>query len=126
MGVGEPADMIEAVKRGCDMFDCVLPTRLGRHGVVWVKGGGLMSKKAKSINGSTFSYFNLDLRKGRYANDKAPIEADCGCPACKGGFSKSYIHHLVKEGEILGIRLTTLHNLYFVLQLMRDIRSQIA
>jgi len=125
MGVGEPSDIVEAVKRGCDMFDCVLPTRLGRHGVVWVKGGGLASKKTKMINGDTFSYANIDLRKGRYAKASEPIDLGCQCPACKNQFSRSYLHHLVKEGEILGIRLTTLHNLHFVLDLAKELRKQI-
>lgn len=125
MGVGEPVDIIEAVKRGCDMFDCVLPTRLARHGVVWVRGGGLMSKKAKMLDGSTFTYTNIDLKKSRFRQDSAPIDRNCTCSACKSGFSRSYISHLIKENEILGIRLTTLHNLHFVFKLMDDIKKSI-
>jgi len=125
MGVGEPADIVEAVKRGCDMFDCVMPTRLARHGVVWVKGGGLLSKKTKMPDGELFSYQNLDLRKGKYRLDLSPIDKNCGCPTCRAGFSRSYINHLILEKEILGVRLTTLHNLYFVFDLMKQIRSSI-
>lgn len=125
MGVGEPADIINAVNRGCDMFDCVLPTRLARHGVVWVSGGGLMSKKAKMPDGSTFAYTNIDLKKGRFRQDMAPIDKNCTCPACQSGFSRSYISHLIKENEILGIRLTTLHNLHFIFDLMGRIKRSI-
>lgn len=125
MGVGEPADIIEAVNRGCDMFDCVLPTRLARHGVVWVKGSGVGSKKAKLPNGKKFSYKNVDLTASKYREDKSVICKTCKCPACLGGFSRSYVGHLLREKEILGVRLTTLHNLYFLESLMAEIRQSI-
>ncbi|MDD5731636.1 MAG: tRNA guanosine(34) transglycosylase Tgt [Patescibacteria group bacterium] len=110
MGVGTPEDLLEAVERGVDMFDCVLPTRLARHGTVWYyeKTGG----KLNLLNSSNKSY-------------SGPIMKDCQCYACKNGFSRAYIHHLLKENEVLGIRLTTLHNLHFLLDLMRQIRDNI-
>jgi len=106
MGVGSPVDLLEAVSRGVDMFDCVLPTRLARHGSVWTKRG------------------RINLFNAKFKSDFTPIEKDCDCYACKN-FTLAYIHHLLKEKEILGIRLTTIHNLHFILQLMRDIRKHI-
>lgn len=112
MGVGEPEDIIEAVKNGFDMFDCVLPTRLGRHGTVWTT--------------SNFKKFiKIDLRKSKYREDKKVIQKGCGCPACKQGYSRAYISHLIKEKEMLGMRLASLHNLYLLYELMRKIRENI-
>jgi queuine tRNA-ribosyltransferase len=110
MGVGTPEDLLESVERGVDMFDCVLPTRLARHATVWVyeKKGG----KANLLN-------------AKFKNDKNPIMKGCQCYSCKNGFSRAYIHHLLKENEVLGIRLTTLHNLHFLLDLMKEIRKNI-
>lgn len=110
MGVGTPEDLLEAVERGFDMFDCVLPTRLARHGTVWSyeKTGG----KLNLLNSSNKSY-------------AGPIMKGCQCYACKNGFSRAYIHHLLKENEVLGIRLTTLHNLHFLLDLISKIRENI-
>lgn len=112
MGIGEPEDIIEAVKNGFDMFDCVLPTRLARHGVVWLE---------KSKN----EFDKLDLRKASARNDLNPIQKGCGCYACKSNFSRAYIAHLIKENEILGLRLASEHNLYFLLNLTREIRKDI-
>lgn len=112
MGVGEPEDIIEAVKWGFDMFDCVLPTRLARHGTVWV-----------TKNWRKFS--KIDLRKSQFHLDKKPIMKDCGCPACIQGFSRAYISHLIKEKEMLGMRLATLHNLYIIQKLIYNLRQQI-
>jgi len=111
MGVGTPEDILEAVERGVDMFDCVLPTRLARHATVWFyeKTGG-----------------KLNLLNSKFKNDKNPIMKGCQCYACKNGFSRAYIHHLLKENEVLGIRLTTLHNLHFLLDLMTKIRDNIS
>ena len=110
MGVGTPEDLLEAVERGVDMFDCVLPTRLARHATVWIydKTGGKQS-----------------LLNAKFKYDKNPIMKGCTCYACKNGFSRAYIHHLLKENEVLGIRLTTLHNLHFLLDLMAKIRQNI-
>ncbi len=106
MGVGSPEDLFDYVARGIDIFDCVLPTRLARNGAVLVRTG------------------RLNLRNARFADDPAPIEEDCDCYACRH-FSRAYLHHLIKAREILGLRLTTLHNLHFMLNLMRRIRQSI-
>ncbi len=112
MGVGEPEDMIRAVAQGIDMFDCVLPTRLGRHGVAWV---------GDEIRGFT----SLQLVRPLYRNDIKVLHEGCTCPACSFGYSRAYIHHLLKEKEILGVRLVTLHNLHHVMQLFTRIRQSI-
>jgi queuine tRNA-ribosyltransferase len=112
MGVGEPEDIIEAVKYGFDMFDCVLPTRLGRHGTVWVTSDWQKFRK-------------LDLRKTQYRADKKIIMKDCRCPACKNGYSRAYIGHLIKSNEMLGMRLASLHNLYIIKNLIDIIRDNI-
>ena len=106
MGVGKPDDIVEAVVRGVDMFDCVLPTRSGRTG------------QAFSADGP------LNLRNARFAEDPEPIEPGCPCPACTT-FSRAYVHHLVKSGEILGAMLMTQHNLWFYQRLMLALRGAI-
>jgi len=107
MGVGKPDDIVEAVVRGIDMFDCVLPTRSGRTGQAFTADGP------------------LNIRNARFAEDAEPIEIDCPCPACTQ-FSRAYVHHLVKSGEILGAMLMTQHNLWFYQQLMQSLRDAIA
>jgi queuine tRNA-ribosyltransferase len=107
MGVGSPEDLFEGIERGIDMFDCVLPTRLARNGAVFTSEG------------------RLNLRKAEFAEDPSPIEEGCECYTCRN-FSRAYLRHLYKAGEILGLRLNTIHNLHFVLKLMRDIRAAIA
>ena len=104
MGVGTPANILEAVDRGVDFFDCVYPSRNGRHAHVYTKKGKLNLKNAA---------FKLDVR---------PIEEGCNCPACRH-FSRAYISHLLKANEMLGMRLCVLHNLYFYNHLMEDIRK---
>lgn len=106
MGVGTPNYLIEGVIRGIDMFDCVLPTRIGRNGTVLTSRGKLIIRDAKN------------------AKDYETLDPECGCYTCKN-FSKAYIRHLIKAGEVLGIRLTTIHNLYFLLDLMKKIRQAI-
>lgn len=106
MGVGEPADILEAVKRGIDMFDCVLPTRLARHGTF------LHPEGKKSLENAAFKA------------DSSTLQSDCACYTCKN-FSRSYLRHLMIEKEILGHRLLTIHNLHFLLELMRQIRKNI-
>ena len=106
MGVGKPDDVVEAVRRGVDMFDCVLPTRSGRTG------------QAFTANGP------LNLRNARFAEDSEPIEPGCPCPTCSR-FERAYVHHLVKSGEILGAMLMTEHNLWFYQQLMQGLREAI-
>ncbi|MEG1500541.1 MAG: tRNA guanosine(34) transglycosylase Tgt [Clostridiales bacterium] len=106
MGVGSPDCLVEGVARGVDMFDCVLPTRIARNGTVFVPEGKLV------------------IRNAEYARDLRPIQEGCGCYACQN-FSRAYIRHLLKANEILGIRLTTIHNLYYLIHLMSDIRQAI-
>jgi queuine tRNA-ribosyltransferase len=106
MGVGKPADIVGAVKRGIDMFDCVLPTRSGRTGQAFTRAGA------------------LNLRNARHAEDPAPLDAECRCPACTG-FSRAYLHHLTKAGEILGSMLLTQHNLTYYADLTADLRAAI-
>ena len=107
MGVGKPDDIVEAVARGIDMFDCVLPTRSGRTGQAFTADGP------------------LNMRNARFAEDPEPIEPSCPCPACTT-FSRAYVHHLVKAGEILGAMLMTQHNLWFYQRLMKGLRAAIA
>jgi queuine tRNA-ribosyltransferase len=106
MGVGKPADIVGAVKRGIDMFDCVLPTRSGRTAQAFTRAG------------------TLNLRNARHADDPAPLDPACRCPACTG-FSRAYLHHLTKAGEILGSMLLTWHNLTYYADLMADLRAAI-
>ncbi|MFN6934165.1 MAG: tRNA guanosine(34) transglycosylase Tgt [Tsuneonella sp.] len=107
MGVGKPDDLVGAVLRGVDMFDCVLPTRSGRNGQAFTWDGP------------------VNLRNARHAEDPAPLHADCFCPVCKQ-YSRAYLHHLVKSGEMLGAMLLTEHNLSFYQALMAGMRSSIA
>ena len=106
MGVGSPDYLIEGVLRGIDMFDCVLPTRMARNGAVMTSAGRLI------------------VRDFKYARDYGPIDPLCGCYACKN-YSRAYIRHLIKADEVLGIRLTTIHNLFYLLDLMKKIRQAI-
>ncbi len=106
MGVGTPINIVEAVARGVDFFDCVMPSRNARHGSIFTKKG------------------YLHIMNNKYATDPLPIDPDCGCPACRN-FSRGYIRHLLKAGEMLGMRLCVLHNLYFYNSLMEDIRTAI-
>lgn len=106
MGVGSPDYLIEGALRGIDMFDCVLPTRIGRNGTV-------LTSKGKVI-----------IRDAVYARDYSVLDPECDCYCCKN-FSRAYIRHLIKTGEVLGIRLTTWHNLRFLLKLMEDVRKAI-
>jgi queuine tRNA-ribosyltransferase len=106
MGVGEPVDMLEAVEAGVDMMDCVQPTRIGRHGTVFTKYGRLVIKNAC------------------YAEDPRPLDDGCDCYVCRN-YTRGYIRHLFKSQEILGARLTTYHNLYFLIKMMKDAREAI-
>ena len=107
MGVGKPIDLVEAVARGVDMFDCVLPTRSGRHGQAWTWQG------------------SVNLKNARFAEDDSPLDADSDCPASRD-YSKAYLHHLVKSGEILGQVLLSWHNVAFFEGLMAKMRAAIA
>ncbi|KPN19894.1 queuine tRNA-ribosyltransferase [Xanthomonas sp. Mitacek01] len=108
MGVGRPEDLVEAVARGVDMFDCVMPTRNARNGHFFTSTGVIRIRNAK---------FEKDLR---------PIEEGCGCEACSGGFTRAYLRHLDRCGEMLGPMLGTLHNLWYYQTLMADMRAAIA
>src|SRR5438128_8412297 len=106
MGLGTPPQLLKMIARGMDMFDCVLPTRLARNGTAFTATG------------------TLNLKNAEFALDKGPIEENCACYACTE-FSRGYIRHLIKAEEILGLRLITLHNLHFYLNLMNRVRSEI-
>ena len=106
MGIGDPEGVLEAIARGVDMFDCVLPTRTARTGSALTSEG------------------RLNLRNARFARDERPLEEGCACPACTR-FSRAYIRHLVTQKEILGLRLLSLHNLRFLLDLVAGARQAI-
>jgi queuine tRNA-ribosyltransferase len=106
MGIGDPEGILEVIESGVDMFDCVLPTRLGRTGTAVTADG------------------RLNLRNARFVRDARPLDEDCDCPACSR-FSRAYIRHLVKEKELLGLRLLSLHNLRYLLRLTADARAAI-
>jgi queuine tRNA-ribosyltransferase len=106
MGLGTPPQLLEMVARGMDMFDCVLPTRLARNGTAFTAAG------------------TLNLKNAEFALDKRPIEENCACPTCHE-FTRGYVRHLIKAEEILGLRLVTLHNLHFYLNLMSRTRTEI-
>jgi len=107
MGVGSPEDLVNAVLRGVDMFDCVLPTRLARTGSAFLPEG------------------RVDLRNAKFKTSTKALQEDCTCYCCQN-FTASYLHHLIKEKEILGLKLLTIHNLHFLIDLMQTMRSEIA
>lgn len=106
MGVGTPGNIIEGVSRGVDLFDCVMPARNARHGQLFTKKG------------------IININNAKYTLDEHPIDDECNCPTCKN-FSRAYVRHLIKAGEMLGMRLAVMHNLYFYNNLMTEIRSNI-
>jgi queuine tRNA-ribosyltransferase len=107
MGVGTPQDLLECMARGVDMFDCVLPTRNARNGTLFTSTG------------------RINIKGAAYAKDDRPLDPDCGCYTCRR-FSRAYLRHLYVAGEILGLRLNTIHNLHYYLDLMRQARRTIA
>lgn len=107
MGVGAPEDIVEAVYRGIDMFDCVLPTRVARNASLFTPDG------------------RINLRNARFADDPSPVQDDCSCYTCRT-FSRAYLRHLYKAGEVTALRLGTIHNVHFVLNLMRKLREAIS
>jgi queuine tRNA-ribosyltransferase len=106
MGVGTPEDLVESVAQGVDMFDCVLPTRNARNGWLFTRHG------------------DIKIRNARHRHDTGPLDAACGCYTCRN-FSRGYLHHLHRTNEILGARLNTVHNLFYYLELMRELRQAI-
>ena len=106
MGVGTPEDLVEGVANGIDMFDCVMPTRNARNGWLFTRFG------------------DLKIRNARHKDEDQPLDESCDCHACRN-FSRAYLHHLHRAGEILGARLNTIHNLHYYLQLMREMRTAI-
>jgi queuine tRNA-ribosyltransferase len=106
MGVGFPEDLIEAIRRGIDLFDCVAPTRMGRNGSAFTRDG------------------RLNIKRTEFRTDPRPLDADCDCAACSR-FSRAYIRHLFVSDEILGLRLLSLHNVHFLLSLARQARQAI-
>ncbi|MEO6322620.1 MAG: tRNA guanosine(34) transglycosylase Tgt, partial [Polaromonas sp.] len=115
MGVGTPEDLVEGVAAGVDMFDCVMPTRNARNGHMFTRFG------------------DLKIRNARYKSEEAPVDSSCGCYTCKGkmmpdgttsgGFSRAYMHHLDRCGEMLGPMLSSIHNLHYYLNLMQEVRE---
>jgi queuine tRNA-ribosyltransferase len=112
LGIGDVDDLIAGVAMGIDTFDCAMPTRLGRHGVAVVP--------------DPHARWRMDLHKGRFRHDPHPIMDGCPCPACAGGFSRAYLHYLLRAGELTGLRLVTQHNLSFIGRLMADLREAIS
>jgi queuine tRNA-ribosyltransferase len=106
MGIGDPEGILEVIERGIDMFDCVLPTRTARTGSALTWEG------------------RLNLRNARFARDPRPLDEECGCPACRR-FSRAYLRHLINQNELLGLRLLSLHNLRFLLELTANARQAI-
>jgi len=107
MGVGKPDDIVGAVKRGVDMMDCVLPSRSGRTGQAWTRRG------------------QVNIKNARHADDPRPLDADCTCPACSN-YSRAYLHHVFRSGEIIASMLLTWHNLHYYQELMQGMRTAIA
>ncbi len=109
LGIGEVDDLIAGVELGIDTFDCAMPTRLGRHGTALVPDPA--------------ARWRLDLVKGRWRESEEPLLEGCPCPACARGLSRAYLCHLVRSGELTGMRLLTTHNLAFLARLMADLRA---
>lgn len=106
MGVGTPGNILEGVSRGVDLFDCVMPARNARHGQLFTKKG------------------IININNAKYILDDHPIDEECQCPTCRN-YSRAYVRHLLKAGEMLGMRLAVMHNLYFYNNLMTEIRENI-
>jgi len=121
LGIGTPQDIVRSVKLGWDMFDCVIPTREGRHGKLFVwknEDDDILKNEKKSF------YQALNITNGKYKTDFSPIEKDCGCELCQN-YSRAYLHHLFKMKDSLGMRLASLHNLYFYSNLMKKINDNL-
>lgn len=119
MGAGKPEQIIEAVKMGIDMFDCVIPTRNARHGLLYIN-----SKHGTRNTEHRFSYQTIHITNSEFKNDFGPVDEDCQCYTCQN-YSRAYLRHLFVTNELLGQRLSTIHNLAFYLKLMHNIRELI-
>ena len=106
LGIGEPIDFFMGIENGVDFFDCVAPTRMARHGALHTRNG------------------RMNIKRAQYKDDMKPIEKTCGCYTCQN-YSRAYVHHLIRENEMLGMTLATIHNLYFVVNLVKEIRQSI-
>jgi queuine tRNA-ribosyltransferase len=111
LGIGEIDDLIAGVERGIDTFDCAMPTRLGRHGMALIPDPD--------------ARWRVDLGKAMFKESTEPILEGCPCPACSTGYSRGYLHYLLKAGELTALRLVTMHNLSFIARLMADLRIAI-
>jgi queuine tRNA-ribosyltransferase len=108
MGVGYPDDLLESIRRGCDLFDCVAPTRNGRNGTAWVEGEG-----------------QINIKAARYRLDRGPLDDDCDCYTC-ARYTRAYLRHLFVAGEVLGLRLLSIHNIRALVRLTERARERIA
>lgn len=106
LGIGEPIDIFMGVENGVDFFDCVAPTRMARHGTLHTKNG------------------RMNISRAQFKNDMNPIEIGCQCYTCQN-YTRAYVNHLIREGEMLGMTLTTIHNLHFIVNLVKEIRQSI-
>ena len=122
MGVGQPEQILEAVQRGIDMFDCVLPTRNARHGQIYIH---TPNQPVVSADLTQVQYHKLHLTSSQYKTDRQPLDPSCDCSTCDSGYSRAYLRHLFNVNEFLGKRLTTVHNVHFYIQLLHAIRSAI-
>lgn len=113
LGIGDVDDLFECVERGVDSFDCVIPTRFARHGTLFVSHAYASKRR-----------FRININNAQYGGDQRPIEPGCACPACRR-YTRAYIHHLFRAGEILGYRLATVHNVWFMQRLMDKIRASL-
>jgi queuine tRNA-ribosyltransferase len=123
MGVGYPDQIVESVKRGIDMFDCVIPTRNGRHGELFVFSASGRTKNASVFRNKKF-YSSIHITNKKFTADFGPVDKTCKCYTCRN-FSRAYMRHLFMVKENLGLRLATIHNLAFYLELMKRIREEI-
>ncbi|MEK7451138.1 MAG: tRNA guanosine(34) transglycosylase Tgt [Patescibacteria group bacterium] len=114
LGIGEVDDIFEAIERGMDTFDCVIPTRFGRYGMIFIS----------QPEGNLKNKFRIDIKKSAYAKDQKPLSKDCACYTCQN-FARGYINHLFRSSELLAYRLASYHNLYFIVNLVRKIREAI-
>lgn len=124
MGLGRPEEIVEAVKSGIDMFDCVIPTREGRHGKIFIFNKKVNLAKKISWQSLTGKFYSpIQITNSRFIKDFAPLDKNCSCYTCQNNYTRAYIRHLFMTNEPLGMRLATIHNLNFYLELMRNIRK---